>query len=769
MIFFFPFRRRLYFPQNVSHARITVSSEHTRPIMTTTTTSNDEKKKATSSSSTTTRYDRQMRLWGERGQQLLHQSKILVLDSGPTSAEMAKNLILGGICALTMCDSGARRVQERDLGNNFMTSVVVGAGAGAGARGGGGGDEASLASFPSSSAASSNLEWTKKVKRGEMVCEHLRLLNRNVRVDFWEEDPREMIERFRLDEKEMKMKMKDNNEEEEEDDDDKKGKESSHRLQDFDIILASQLDEPTMIKLDEICRKLGKRLVTTRSHGCFGTVKISGAKTHCVVEAKPENRKMDLRLSESGVFKELEEFAEKFEDLEAMDEQRFAHVPWAVLLLVAKKRFEGTAKLEQGDYEAQKQFKEFLKSMRRTKTELNFEEALENVRVVWQKAEVPENVLECFKKLPREFRGSSAEEGDGVAIMDIETTMTTTTTTTTSYSSADVVSIADVGVSDVSTKLFWIFVAALEEFTKRNKNFLPLDAGALPDMTSTTDAFVGLQRVYLAKAQKDQCEMLRIVKETIVPNLKKTTTTSKDNNNSSSNSRHTNKVVEVIEKGVDEKQLEEFCAKFCKNARDIRFVSFTSLADERDIWRWENKPGFERKKAQVASFLAVDSPQRVCAYSYALLRASDAFEAKLCRKAGTYAPAEGVVASSGTEKGKSMLFHRMTSDCAELRALVTKDLEAAMFQSSSASTSPTTMDTGGADGAKQAAGEEAGKFLEQLAWEVVRSQGGEIHAIASVVGGIASQEAIKLITEQFVPSHGRVCVHLADGSSAVLP
>ena len=393
---------------------------------TTTTTSTNEKKKKASS---TTRYDRQMRLWGERGQQLLHRSKILVLDSGPTSAEMAKNLILGGICALTMCDSGARRVQERDLGNNFMTSVVVGAAGAGGARGGGGGgDEASLVSFSCpSSSSSSKLEWTKKVKRGEMVCEHLRLLNRNVRVDFWEEDPREMIERFRLDEEEMKMKMKDNNEDDEEDEEDKKGKESSHRLQDFDIILASQLDEPTMIKLDEICRKLGKRLVTTRSHGCFGTVKISGAKTHCVVEAKPENRKMDLRLSESGVFKELEEFAEKFEDLEAMDEQRFAHVPWAVLLLVAKKRFEGTAKLEQGDYEAQKQFKEFLKSMRRTKTELNFEEALENVRMAWQKAEVPENVLECFEKLPREFRGSSAEEGDGVAMMDIEATTTTTT------------------------------------------------------------------------------------------------------------------------------------------------------------------------------------------------------------------------------------------------------------------------------------------------------------------------------------------------------
>ena len=179
----------------------------------------------------------------------------------------------------------------------------------------------------------------------------------------------------------------------------------------------------------------------------------------------------------------------------------------------------------------------------------------------------------------------------------------------------------------------------------------------------------------------------------------------------------------------------------------------------------------------------------MCAYSYALLRASNAFEAKVCRKAGTYAPEEGVdnvVASSGTEKGKSMLFHRMTSDCAELRALVTKNLEAAMFQSFSTSTSPTKMDVverppsndaddvnddggNGSNIIKAAKAEEAGKFLERLAWEVVRSQGGEIHAVASVVGGVASQEAIKLITGQFVPSHGRVCVHLADGSSAVLP
>ena len=134
-----------------------------------------------------------------------------------------------------------------------------------------------------------------------------------------------------------------------------------------------------------------------------------------------------------------------------------------------------------------------------------------------------------------------------------------------------------------------------------------------------------------------------------------------------------------------------------------------------------------------------------------------------------------------------MLFHRMTSDWRWNFSLVTKNLEAAMFQSFSTSTSPTKMDVvekppsddaddvnddggNGSNNIKAAKAEEAGKFLERLSLEVVRSQGvSEIHAVASVVGGVASQEAIKLITGQFVPSHGRVCVHLADGSSAVLP
>lgn len=41
--------------------------------------------------------------------------------------------------------------------------------------------------------------------------------------------------------------------------------------------------------------------------------------------------------------------------------------------------------------------------------------------------------------------------------------------------------------------------------------------------------------------------------------------------------------------------------------------------------------------------------------------------------------------------------------------------------------------------------------MDDVLSEVVRCGAGEIHCVASFMGGIASQEAIKLITRQFVP------------------
>lgn len=64
------------------------------------------------------KYDRQLRLWGAHGQQLLSNSSVLLLGSGPSGTETLKNLVLPGIKKFTIVDG--ERVTDRDLGNNFF-------------------------------------------------------------------------------------------------------------------------------------------------------------------------------------------------------------------------------------------------------------------------------------------------------------------------------------------------------------------------------------------------------------------------------------------------------------------------------------------------------------------------------------------------------------------------------------------------------------------------------------------------------------------------
>lgn len=51
--------------------------------------------------------------------------------------------------------------------------------------------------------------------------------------------------------------------------------------------------------------------------------------------------------------------------------------------------------------------------------------------------------------------------------------------------------------------------------------------------------------------------------------------------------------------------------------------------------------------------------------------------------------------------------------------------------------------------------------------EIVRFGACELHVVAAVMGGIAAQEAIKLLTEQFVPLKGTLIYNAMAGTSAV--
>lgn len=64
------------------------------------------------------RYDRQLRLWGEEGQNSISRTSVCVLGSSALGTEILKSLVLAGVRSVCVMDS--ELVRMPDLGQNFF-------------------------------------------------------------------------------------------------------------------------------------------------------------------------------------------------------------------------------------------------------------------------------------------------------------------------------------------------------------------------------------------------------------------------------------------------------------------------------------------------------------------------------------------------------------------------------------------------------------------------------------------------------------------------
>ncbi|CAH1796256.1 unnamed protein product [Owenia fusiformis] len=64
------------------------------------------------------KYDRQLRLWGDHGQQSLETATVCLVNATATGTEILKNLILPGVGSFTIVDGN--KVTGQDIGNNFF-------------------------------------------------------------------------------------------------------------------------------------------------------------------------------------------------------------------------------------------------------------------------------------------------------------------------------------------------------------------------------------------------------------------------------------------------------------------------------------------------------------------------------------------------------------------------------------------------------------------------------------------------------------------------
>ncbi|KAJ7985949.1 hypothetical protein DPEC_G00345760 [Dallia pectoralis] len=66
------------------------------------------------------KYDRQLRLWGDHGQEALENAHVCLINASASGTEILKNLVLPGIGAFTIVDG--HKVSGEDVGNNFFLS-----------------------------------------------------------------------------------------------------------------------------------------------------------------------------------------------------------------------------------------------------------------------------------------------------------------------------------------------------------------------------------------------------------------------------------------------------------------------------------------------------------------------------------------------------------------------------------------------------------------------------------------------------------------------
>ncbi|GAY56783.1 hypothetical protein CUMW_174480 [Citrus unshiu] len=538
-----------------------------------------------------TKYDRQLRIWGEQGQAALEKASVCLLNCGPTGSETLKNLVLGGIGSITVIDGS--KVEVGDLGNNFML------------------DESCVGE-----------------SKAKSVCAFLQELNDAVKAKFIEEYPEALIEM------------------------------NPPFFSQFTLVVATQLGEEKMIKLDRICREANVMLIFARSYGLTGFVRIS-VKEHTVVESKPDHFLDDLRLN--NPWPELRKFAETF-DLNVPDPVAHKHTPYVVILIKMSEEWTNShGGSLPSTREEKREFKELLKSKMVAIDEDNYKEAIEASFKVF----APPGIKLALSKVLQ-----SADSSFFPFIIAIGSDL------------QQIINDSSAELSSTSSD-FWVMVAALKEFiATEGGGEAPLE-GSIPDMTSSTEHYVNLQKIYQAKAEAD----CLAIEQQVRNNLKKL--------------------------GREPESISKATIKsFCRNARKLKVCRYRLLEDE-----------FSNPSVPDIQKYLTDEDYSVAMGFYILLRAVDRFAANYNNYPGEF---DGP----------------MDEDISRLKT-----------------TAVSVLNDLGCNGST---------LTEDLINEMCRFGAAELHAVAAFIGGVASQEVIKLITKQFVPMCGTFIFNGIDHKSQLL-
>ena len=231
----------------------------------------------------------------------------------------------------------------------------------------------------------------------------------------------------------------------------------------FAVVIATELPEARLLKLGGVLWESKVPLLIARSYGFLGYLRLA-AVNHEIVESHPDSYHEDVRLDcpFPGLIQHMDTY-----DLDTLENSKHTDVPYLVILYKHLQQWkEGHDGELPKNYREKKELKEMIRRGIRKNDkgvpmdEENFDEAIQNVNSLVIPTSIPKEVQEIF-----------------------DNALCT-------YITPD-------------SNNFWLLAKAVKEFVaNEGEGQLPL-RGSIPDMTSSSDMYIDLQRVYQARARRD--------------------------------------------------------------------------------------------------------------------------------------------------------------------------------------------------------------------------------------------------------------------------
>jgi NEDD8-activating enzyme E1 regulatory subunit len=711
---------------------------------------------------TTDKYDRQLRLWGASGQRSLAETCIVLIRATAAGTETLKNLVLPGIGAFCIVDdvhmttmSSNNNAPNTEFTSNFFLTAAVD------------GDNTTMS-------------------RAQMATEYLQELNSDVKGSYHDISSSSSMDGAALLQFVLSTSSSSSN----------SGSIDSlvSLIQDQILInsssetmkiksilvVASDLEPNLLLATSRTCDKNAWPLLAVHSYGLMGIVRCQVSEScllplfHtkrssppdlrltalCATPSQQEHQQQQQQQQQqpSPLQLHMQEMYNTVGDWDQMTSQQHGHVPYPLILMKIQRQWLASNATLPSSFAEKQAFQAMVQqSARDFGNELNFQEAHRNAYLAYNVdgggGNVDTSHLQFLIKILKEALGLDTESlnsgnSSGISFDD------------------------GPGEQQQQQKTqlqFLIMLEALQEFLTLHHGQAPLQ-GTIPDMTASTDLYVQLQNIYRNQAQRDLQEMRRlcVAKQQQLQQLQQ------QRNMAAAAAAGIPAIVTVVSDDRDVAEAaaavnsnsnissivaDEDLSTFCQNVQFLDIFQTRTLIqeynviDEDDEYKNNNNinikdvSGYDDDFEDICQDLSMaclevagnddddddeDGDENNCSASderpdmfplfwYLGFRACQLFHQRHGRYPGT-------VADSDDKK--------YLQDIPLLQACLEKAVQAYQLQDLPVVKKVLLTDA-----------------EYKVVTELTRYAQAEIHTIASVVGGVASQEAVKLITGQYVPLH----------------